>query len=129
MIAGLTYNFLPFMVLPIYASLEQIDAAADRGGEGPLLDRADRLPAGDPADLDARAWSPATLLTFIPAVGDYVNASFLGGANQAMIGNVIQSQFLVTKDYPTAAALSFILMAMILVGRRRSTSASRARRR
>ena len=55
-----------------------------------------------------------TLLTFIPAVGDYVNATFLGGPNQAMIGNVIQSQYLVTKDYPIAAALSFVMMAVIV---------------
>jgi spermidine/putrescine transport system permease protein len=56
-----------------------------------------------------------TLLTFIPAVGDYVNATFLGSPNQAMIGNVIQSQYLNVKDYPTAAALSFIMMALIVI--------------
>ena len=65
------------------------------------------------------------LLTFIPASGDYINAEFLGSQNQAMIGNVIQCKYLVVLDYPTAAALSFVLLAIILVAVS-STSASRA---
>ena len=56
-----------------------------------------------------------TLLTFIPATGDYVNAEFLGGSNSQMIGNVIQSLYLKQQEYPAAAALSFVLMAIILV--------------
>jgi len=112
-IAGLTYNFLPFMVLPIYASLEQMDTRLIEAGKD-LYSSARTaffkitLPISMPGVI------AGTLLTFIPAVGDYVNATFLGSPNQAMIGNVIQSQYLVTKDYPIAAALSFIMMALIV---------------
>ena len=112
-IAGLTYNFLPFMVLPIYASLERLD--------GRLVEAAQDLYSSSRSaflrvtlPLSAPGIVAGVLLTFIPAVGDYVNAYFLGGPNQAMIGNVIQGQFLSLADYPTAAALSFILMALIL---------------
>lgn len=112
-IAGLTYNFLPFMILPIYASLERIDRA--------LIEAAKDLYASARAafwkvtlPMSAPGIVAGTLLTFIPAVGDYINADFLGSQNQAMIGNVIQSRYLVVNDYPTAAALSFILMALIL---------------
>ena len=113
-IAGLTYNYLPFMILPIYASLEQMDqrlieAARDLYSSSRSAFRRVTLPISMPGVV------AGTLLTFIPAVGDYVNASFLGSTNQAMIGNVIQSQFLVTKDYPIASALSFVMMALILV--------------
>ncbi|CAN5543810.1 ABC transporter permease subunit [soil metagenome] len=112
-IAGLTYNYLPFMILPIYASLEQMDqrlieAARDLYSSSRTAFRRVTLPISAPGVV------AGTLLTFIPAVGDYINASFLGSNNQAMIGNVIQSQFLQTKDYPTASALSFIMMALIL---------------
>ncbi|MCB0865776.1 MAG: ABC transporter permease [Solirubrobacterales bacterium] len=113
-IAGLTYNFLPFMVLPIYASLEQMDTRLIEAGRD-LYSNARTaffkitLPISMPGVI------AGTLLTFIPAVGDYVNATFLGSPNQAMIGNVIQSQYLVTKDYPIAAAISFIMMALIVL--------------
>ncbi len=114
MIAGLTYNFLPFMVLPIYASLERLDrrlieAAQDLYSSSFTAFRKVTLPLSAPGVV------AGTLLTFIPAIGDYVNASFLGGTQQAMIGNVIQSKYLVVRDYPSAAALSFILMAIILI--------------
>jgi spermidine/putrescine transport system permease protein len=114
-VAGITYNFLPFMVLPLYVSLEQIDQR--------LIEAAN--------DLYASRWKAflrvtlplslpgvfaGTLLTFIPATGDFINAYLLGTPKQYMIGNVIQSQFLNIRDYPTAAALSFVLMGMILVG-------------
>jgi spermidine/putrescine transport system permease protein len=113
-IAGLTYNFLPFMVLPIYASLEQMDtrlieAGKDLYGSARTTFRRVTLPISMPGVI------AGTLLTFIPAVGDYVNALFLGSPNQAMIGNVIQSQYLNVKDYPIAAALSFIMMALIVL--------------
>jgi spermidine/putrescine transport system permease protein len=113
-VAGITYNFLPFMVLPLYVSLEQIDER--------LIEAAN--------DLYASRWKAflrvtlplslpgvfaGTLLTFIPAAGDFINAQLLGTPKQYMIGNVIQSQFLNIRDYPTAAALSFVLMGMILV--------------
>jgi spermidine/putrescine transport system permease protein len=113
-IAGLTYNFLPFMILPLYASLERIDPG--------LLEAAKDLYASSrqaflrvTLPLSAPGIVAGTLLTFIPAAGDYVNAFFLGGTNNAMIGNVIQSQYLNVRDYPTAAALSFILMVLIFV--------------
>jgi spermidine/putrescine transport system permease protein len=113
-VAGITYNFLPFMVLPLYVSLEQIDQR--------LIEAAN--------DLYASRWKAflrvtlplslpgvfaGTLLTFIPATGDFINAYLLGTPKQYMIGNVIQSQFLNIRDYPTAAALSFVLMGLILV--------------
>jgi spermidine/putrescine transport system permease protein len=113
-IAGITYNFLPFMILPLYVALEKID---------PRLSEAAN-------DLYASRWGAfrrvtiplalpgifaGTILTFIPALGDYVNAILLGSPQTQMIGNVIQSRFLLLGDYPVAAALSFILMAAILV--------------
>jgi spermidine/putrescine transport system permease protein len=112
-IAGLTYNFLPFMVLPIYASLERIDeslieAAKDLYASAREAFWRVTLPISAPGIV------AGTLLTFIPAVGDYINADFLGGPNQAMIGNVVQGQFLRVTDYPSAAALAFVLMALIL---------------
>jgi spermidine/putrescine transport system permease protein len=113
-IAGITYNFLPFMVLPIYASLERIDPR--------LIEAAKDLYASSRAafvkvtlPLSAPGIIAGTLLTFIPAAGDYVNAFFLGGPNNKMIGNVIQGLYLVNRDYPAAAALSFVLMAVIMI--------------
>jgi spermidine/putrescine transport system permease protein len=113
-VAGITYNFLPFMALPIYVSLEQIEPR--------LLEAAKDLYAS-PTQTFLRVTLPlsapgivaGTLLTFIPAAGDFINAELLGTPNQAMIGNVIQAKFLESLDYPTAASLSFILMATILV--------------
>jgi spermidine/putrescine transport system permease protein len=113
-IAGITYNFLPFMVLPLYVSLEQIDhrlieAAGDLYASKPRAFMRVTLPLSLPGVF------AGVLLTFIPAAGDFINAQLLGTPRQYMIGNVIQSQFLAVRDYPTAAALSFILMAAILV--------------
>jgi len=113
-IAGLTYNFLPFMILPLYASLERVDlrlveAAKDLYSSSREAFLRVTLP------LTAPGIVAGVLLTFIPAVGDYVNAQFLGGPQQFMIGNVIQFRYLQLNDYPVAAALSFILMAIILV--------------
>jgi spermidine/putrescine transport system permease protein len=112
-IAGLTYNFLPFMILPLYASLERVDerlieAASDLYASSRMAFRKVTLPLTLPGIV------AGTLLTFIPAVGDYVNAFFLGGPNNHMIGNTIQSLYLTQRDYPAAAALSFVLMAGIL---------------
>jgi spermidine/putrescine transport system permease protein len=113
-IAGLTYNFLPFMILPIYASLERIDerlieAAKDLYASATQAFWRVTLPLSAPGIV------AGTLLTFIPACGDYVNAQFLGSAGNQMIGNVIQSLYLKQTDYPAAAALSFVLMALIMV--------------
>ncbi|MFF2051695.1 ABC transporter permease [Leifsonia sp. NPDC058194] len=115
-IFGLTYNFIPFMTLPLYATLERLDVRLLEAGQ----------------DLYANAWTTfrkvtvplslpgivsGTLLTFIPAAGDYINASqdFLGAADTSMMGNVIESNFLVLQNYPAAAAMSVILMAVILL--------------
>src|SRR5690349_8138208 len=113
-IAGITYNFLPFMILPLYASIERIDhrmleAGYDLYGTRRAVFTRVTLPLSAPGIV------AGALLTFIPAAGDFINAQLLGTPRQAMIGNVIQSRFLVTTDYPTAAALSFVLMAAILV--------------
>lgn len=113
-IAGLTYNFLPFMVLPLYAVLDKLD---------PRLLEASADLAHGPARTFWRVTLPlsmpgvvaGTLLTFVPAAGDYVNAQLLGNTSTTMIGNVIQSRLLVVKDIPIGAALSAVLMASILV--------------
>ena len=113
-IAGITYNFLPFMVLPLYASLERIDrrmleAGYDLYGTRRAVFTRVTLPLSMPGVV------AGVLLTFIPAAGDFINAELLGTPRQTMIGNVIQSRYLELSDYPTAAALSFMLMAVILV--------------
>jgi spermidine/putrescine transport system permease protein len=113
---GLTYNFIPFMCLPLYTTLERLDvryleASSDLYARPFHTFRTVTIPLSLPGIVSG------TLLTFIPAAGDYVNASseFLGGTSSTMIGNVIQSNFLVQLNYPAAAALSIILMAIILV--------------
>src|SRR3954470_24066968 len=113
-IAGITYHFLPFLALPLYVSLEKIDrrlieAATDLYASRWTAFRKVTVPLALPGIF------AGSLLTFIPAVGDFINAQLLGTSRQYMIGNVIQSKFNVTADYPTAAALSFMLMAVILV--------------
>jgi spermidine/putrescine transport system permease protein len=113
-VAGITYNFLPFMVLPLYVSLEQVDtrlieAAGDLYANRVISFTRVTLPLSLPGVF------AGVLLTFIPAMGDFINAQLLGTPRQFMIGNVIQSEFLSLREYPTAAALSFILMGGILV--------------
>jgi spermidine/putrescine transport system permease protein len=112
-VAGITYNFLPFMALPLYVSLEQIDHRLIEAAEDLYASKRSAflrvtLPLSMPGVV------AGTLLTFIPAAGDFINAQLLGTSKQHMIGNVIQSKFLAVNDYPAAAALSFVLMAMIL---------------
>ena len=114
-IAGITYNFLPFMILPLYVSLEKIDrrlieAATDLYASRVTAFRRITLPLALPGIF------AGSLLTFIPACGDFINAALLGTPRQFMVGNVIQSKFITILDYPTAAALSFILMTFILIG-------------
>jgi spermidine/putrescine transport system permease protein len=113
-VTGITYNFLPFMALPLYVSLEQID--------GRLIEAAEDLYASKwhafwrvTFPLSLPGVVAGTLLTFIPAAGDFINAELLGSTDNHMIGNVIQSKFLQLTDYPAAAAMSFILMGGILV--------------
>lgn len=115
-IFGLTYNFVPFMTLPIYATLASLDlrlleAGNDLYGSPAVTFRTVTLP------LSAAGVMSGTLLTFIPAAGDYINASreFLGSTDTTMIGNVIETNFLVLQNFPAAAALSLVLMAAILI--------------
>jgi spermidine/putrescine transport system permease protein len=112
-IAGITYNFLPFMTLPLYVALEKIppsylEAAADLYGDS----RARFLKVTFPLALPGIV--AGSLLTFIPAVGDFVNAELLGNPKSQMIGNIIEAKFLKAIDYPAGAALSFTLMITIL---------------
>jgi spermidine/putrescine transport system permease protein len=113
-VAGITYNFLPFMVLPLYVSLEQVDSRLIEAASDLYANRiVSFLRVTFPLSLPGVF--AGVLLTFIPAAGDFINAELLGTPREYMIGNVIQSQFLVLRNYPTAAALSFILMGAILV--------------
>ena len=113
-VGGLTYNFLPFMVLPIYVSLEKIDRR--------LVEAAQDL-YSSPFHAFRRVVFPlslpgvfaGSLLTFIPASGDFINAELLGSPNQRVLGSVIQGQFLTVRDYPLAASLSFVLMAIVIL--------------
>jgi spermidine/putrescine transport system permease protein len=112
-VLGIAYNYLPFMILPLYASLERIDRDLLEAGYDLYGRRRDvflrvTLPLSMPGVV------AGTLLMFIPAAGDFINAELLGTPRQFMIGNVIQSRFLELSDYPTAAALSFVLMAVML---------------
>ena len=114
-VGGLTYNWIIFMILPLYVSLEKIDprlleASRDLYSGGTRSFRKVIFPLAVPGLL------AGSLLVFIPAVGDFINADYLGSTQTTMIGNVIQKQFLVVKDYPAAAALSLGLMGLILVG-------------
>jgi len=112
-VAGITYNFLPFMALPLYVSLEQVDERLIEAAQDLYASRWKAflrvtLPLSLPGVV------AGTLLTFIPAAGDFINAQLLGTSKQHMIGNVVQSKFLAVTDYPAAASLSFLLMAAIL---------------
>lgn len=114
-VGGLTYNYLPFMVLPIYVALERIDyrlieAAQDLYASRVTAFRRVVFPLSLPGMF------AGVLLTFVPVAADYVNASLLGGTGNTMIGNIIQDEFLTAQDYPTGAALSFVLMAILLIG-------------
>jgi spermidine/putrescine transport system permease protein len=113
-IGGLTYNFMSFMILPIYVSLEKIDfrlteAASDLGSTPWDAFRKVVLPLSMPGVF------AGSLLVFIPAAGDYLNARYLGSPQTSMIGTVVQNQFLVQANFPTAAALSLVLMVIITI--------------
>jgi spermidine/putrescine transport system permease protein len=113
-VMGMSYNFLPFMTLPLFASIDRIDprtleASGDLYANGYTTFRKVTLPLSMPGVV------AGTLLTFIPAAGDYVNAAILGNPSNKMLGNVIESRYFKIVDYPTAAALSFTLMAAILI--------------
>lgn len=112
-IAGLTYNFLPFMVLPLYASLEKIDIRLIEAS-GDLYASPIRGFLRVTLPLSLPGLVAGTLLTFIPAAGDYINAQLLGSTNTRMVGNVIQSLFTTQLDYAAAGALSVTLMVIII---------------
>jgi len=111
--AGLVYGFLPFMVLPIYASLEKLDLS--------LLEAAEVLGAR-PTERFRRVTLPLSmpgvvagcLLVFIPALGSFLTSDLLGGAKQMMIGNLVQNQFSAARNWPFGSAASFIVMALVL---------------
>lgn len=114
-VGGLTYNFLPFMILPIYVALERVDprvleAAQDLYATRAAAFRRVVLPLSLPGVF------AGVLMTFVPATADPINAAILGGTSNTMIGNIIQTAYLTNLDYPTASALSFTLMAVLLVG-------------
>ena len=114
-LAGITYNLLPFTILPLYVSLEQIDPRLIEASKDLYATRFEAftkvvLPLSMPGVF------AAVLLTSIPAIGDYVNASVLGGPGTTMIGNIIQSEFLRDRNYPEATALAIVLMGIMLVG-------------
>jgi len=114
-VGGLTYNFLPFMVLPIYVALERVDPALlEASADLYATKRAAFVKVVFPLSLPGVF--AGVLLTFVPATADYVNAAILGGTKTTMIGNVIQTEFFTNLNYPVASALSFILMAALLIG-------------
>ena len=114
-LAGITYNLLPFTILPLYVSLERIDKSFVEAAKDLYATRFEAF-RKVVFPLSLPGVFAAILLTSIPAVGDYINADVLGGPGTAMIGNQIQEQFLQARDYPEAAALAFILMGIMLVG-------------
>jgi spermidine/putrescine transport system permease protein len=114
-VGGLTYNFLPFMILPIYVALERVDPRVVEAAQDLYATRAGAfrrvvLPLSLPGVF------AGVLMTFVPASADPINAQILGGTANTMIGNIIQTEYLTNLDYPTASALSFTLMAVLLVG-------------
>jgi spermidine/putrescine transport system permease protein len=114
-IAGLVYNYLPFMLLPIYVSLERIDPSLlEAAGDLYATRRQTFLRVVFP--LTIPGIFAGVLLTFVPVVSDYVNASILGGTGQTMIGNIIQTLYLTNRDYPHASALSILLMGILMIG-------------
>lgn len=112
--AGLVYGFLPFMILPIYTSLEKLDPT--------LLEAAEVLGARPAARFWKVVWplslpgvAAGSLLTFIPALGSYLTSDLLGGAKQMMIGNLVQNQFTTARNWPFGSAASFVVMVGVLI--------------
>ena len=114
-VGGLVYNFLPFMVLPIYVALERIDRSLLEAASDLFASRREAflqvvLPLSIPGVF------AGVILTFVPAASDYVNAQILGGTGQVMIGNIIETLYLTNSQYPQASALSSILLGALLLG-------------
>lgn len=114
-VAGIAYNLLPFTILPLFVSLDRIDKRLVEAASDLYASRA-RAFWKVVFPLSLPGVFAAVLLTFIPAVGDYVNAEVLGGPGSKMIGNIIESQFLTFRNYPQASALAFIVMILMLIG-------------
>ncbi|TDC57346.1 ABC transporter permease [Actinomadura sp. KC345] len=114
-VSGLTYNFLPFMVLPIYVALERIGPHAVEAARDLYASRVQAF-ARVVLPLSLPGVFAGVVMTFVPASSDYVNAELLGGPHNTMIGNVIQAEYFNSGAYPTASALSFTLMAILLAG-------------
>ncbi|MEO3830232.1 ABC transporter permease [Actinomadura sp. B10D3] len=114
-VSGLTYNFLPFMVLPIYVALERIDPRVVEAAYDLYASRLQAF-ARVILPLSLPGVFAGVIMTFVPVSSDYVNAEVLGGPQNTMIGNIIQTEYFNNSAYPTASALSFVLMAILLVG-------------
>ena len=114
-IGGLTYNYLPFMVLPLYVALERIDPSLVEAAHDLFATRASAF-RKVVFPLSLPGVFAGVLITFVPVASDFVNSGILGGTHTTMIGNVIQTVYLVNNDYPLASAMSFMLMAALLIG-------------
>jgi len=114
-IGGLTYNFLPFMVLPLYVALERVDPSLVEAAHDLFASRASAF-RRVVFPLSLPGVFAGVLITFVPVASDFVNSGILGGTQTTMIGNVIQTVYLNSNDYPLASAMSFLLMAALLVG-------------
>ena len=115
-ISGITYNYLPFVVLPLYVALEKIDVKLVEAATDLYASRAQAF-LRVTLPLSISGVFAGSLLAFIPAAGDYINAELLGGTRETtMIGNVVQTLYLTNNDYPQASAISLILMAGLILG-------------
>ena len=114
-IGGLTYNYLPFMVLPLYVALERVDPSLVEAAHDLFASRASAF-RRVVFPLSLPGVFAGVLITFVPVASDFVNSGILGGTQTTMIGNVIQTVYLTSNDYPLASAMSFLLMAALLVG-------------
>jgi len=114
-IGGLTYNYLPFMVLPLYVALERIDPSLVEAAHDLYASRASAF-RRVVFPLSLPGLFAGVLITFVPVASDFVNSGILGGTQTTMIGNVIQTVYLTNNDYPLASAMSFMLMAALLIG-------------
>jgi spermidine/putrescine transport system permease protein len=114
-IGGLTYNYLPFMVLPLYVALERIDPSLVEAAYDLFASRAQAF-RRVVFPLSLPGVFAGVLITFVPVASDFVNSGILGGTQTTMIGNVIQTEYLTNNQYPLASAMSFMLMAALLVG-------------
>ncbi|MEM7338003.1 MAG: ABC transporter permease [Actinomycetota bacterium] len=113
-VLGLVYGFLPFMILPLYASIERIDSALieasrDLYASGYQTFRRVLLPLSMPGVV------AGSILVFVPSLGAYVTPEILGGAKTTLLGSYIVTQFLTARNWPVGASLSFVLMAVMLV--------------